>query len=48
MEATRKDNLIARLLEHKQAMRKCIQNGANTEEMRQITKDYGFTLATPL
>ncbi len=41
-------NPIRRLLEYKRAMRECIQRGANHEEMKQITKDYGFTLATPV
>jgi len=40
--------LIAKLLAHKKAMRECIQNGADAQEMRKITSDYGFTLATPL
>ncbi|GEM_PF-6570427 len=41
-------NPIRRLLEYKQAMRECIQRGADHEEMKKITKDYGFTLATPV
>ena len=50
MEArtTNKQNPIRRLLEYKRAMRECIQRGADHEEMKQITKDYGFTLATPV
>lgn len=50
MEAktTAKQNPILRLLEYKRAMRECIQRGADHEEMKQITKDYGFTLATPV
>lgn len=50
MEAkvTVKQNPIRRLLEYKRAMRDCIQRGADHEEMKQITKDYGFTLATPV
>ena len=43
-----KRNLIAALLAHKKAMRECIQNGADSQEMKKITSDYGFTLATPL
>ena len=43
-----KKNLITRLLEHKQVMRRCIQNGADAAEMRKITQEHGFTLATPL
>lgn len=41
-------NPIRRLLEYKRAMRECIQRGADHEEMKKITKDYGFTLATPV
>ena len=50
MEAmtTAKQNPIRRLLEYKRAMRECIQRGADHEEMKQITKEYGFTLATPV
>lgn len=47
-KATAKQNPIRRLLEYKRAMRDCIQRGADHEEMKQITKDYGFTLATPV
>ena len=43
-----KQNPIRRLLEYKRAMREFIQRGANHEEMKKITKDYGFTLATPV
>jgi len=41
-------SIIHRLLEYKKAMRKCIQTGADSNEMKRITKEYGFTLATPL
>ena len=41
-------NPIRRLLDYKRAMRECIQRGADHEEMKKITKDYGFTLATPV
>ena len=43
-----KQNPIRRLLEYKRAMRECIQRGADHVEMKKITKDYGFTLATPV
>jgi hypothetical protein len=43
-----RQNPIRRLLEYKRAMRECIQRGADHEEMKKITKDYGFTLATPV
>ena len=50
METTNitKQNPIQRLLEYKRAMRECIQRGADHEEMKKITNDYGFTLATPV
>ena len=50
MEATTptRKNPMRRLLEYKRAMRECIQRGADHEEMKKITKDYGFTLATPV
>ena len=50
MEAkeTIKQNPIRRLLDYKRAMRECIQRGGDHQEMKQITKDYGFTLATPV
>jgi len=50
MEAkeTTRQNPIRRLLEYKRAMRECIQRGADHQEMKQITKTYGFTLATPV
>ena len=50
METTNitKQNPIRRLLEYKRAMRECIQRGADHEEMKKITNDYGFTLATPV
>ena len=48
MEKTEKKNFFIKLLEDKKAMRECIQNGADHEEMKRITKDYGFTLATPV
>ena len=44
----KRKNFIQHLLDYKQAMRKCIQNGANNEEMKRITKEYGLTLSTPL
>ena len=43
-----KQNPIRRLLDYKRAMRECIQRGADHKEMKKITKDYGFTLATPV
>ena len=43
-----RQNPIRRLLEYKRAMRECIQRGADHEEMKKISKDYGFTLATPV
>ena len=43
-----RQNPIRRLLEYKRAMRECIQRGADHEEMKKITTDYGFTLATPV
>jgi hypothetical protein len=50
MEAkdVKRQNPIRRLLEYKQAMRECIQRGADHEEMKKISSDYGFTLATPV
>ncbi len=44
----KRKNFIQHLLDYKQAMRNCIQNGANSEEMKRITKEYGLTLSTPL
>ena len=44
----KKRNMILHLLDYKRAMRKCIQNGADSDEMKKITSDYGFELATPV
>jgi hypothetical protein len=41
-------NMILHLLEYKRAMRECIQNGADSQEMKKITEQYGFKLATPI
>ena len=40
--------MILHLLEYKRAMRECIQHGADSNEMKRITKEYGFQLATPI
>ena len=43
-----KRNMILHMLEYKRAMRECIQKGADSKEMKRITEQYGFQLATPL
>ena len=50
METTKAkpQSLLKRLLECKLAMRECIQNGADSVEMKRIADEYGFEFATPI
>ena len=45
---TKPQSFLKRLLECKLAIRECIQNGADPEEMKRIADDYGFKFATPV
>ena len=40
--------MILHVLEYKKAMRECIQKGADSQEMKRITEEYGFQLSTPI
>ena len=44
----KKRNMILHVLEYKKAMRECIQKGADSQEMKRITEEYGFQLSTPI
>ncbi len=43
----KKENGLIRLLKFKKAIRQCIQNGADNNEMQQIADQHGFTFAKP-
>ena len=44
---TKKENGLIRLLKFKKAIRQCIQNGADNNEMQRIADQHGFTFAKP-
>lgn len=45
---TKTKNFILRLLECKKELRKCIQNGADPNEMQRIADSYGFKFSKPI
>ena len=42
------ENRLKRLLQCKQELRECIQNGADPKEMKRIADYYGFQFAKPI
>ena len=47
-EYKRPKNMLRQILDCKQGMRECIQNGGTSEDMKKTAEYYGFKLATPL
>ena len=47
METVKQENGLLRLIKFKRAIRQCIQNGANDDEMKKIADQHGFTFAKP-
>ena len=42
-----RENGLVKLLRFKRAIRECVQNGADNQEMQHIAQQYGFTFAKP-